>query len=184
MTLPVYPPSIAGVAPEDVARFVCKTEIVGNCWQWIKHSEKVNCRPRFKYKGKDWPAARAAYDMFCGVIPTSMFVCHHCDNPCCVRPSHLWLGTAADNMRDRDAKGRGKAYFALPGAVHPRGENNSNAKLTEESIALIISDPRSSYKVAAELGVDQTLVSRIRRGKAWKHISLSLIASKSQGAAS
>lgn len=75
------------------------------CWVWN------GSKNRFGY-GKitinkcGFMAHRLSYLLFCGDIPSHMCVLHHCDNPSCVRPDHLWLGTRTDNNLDRDRKGR------------------------------------------------------------------------------
>jgi hypothetical protein len=60
------------------------------------------------HRGRNIMAHRAAFDLCCDEIPDGMFVCHACDRPSCVAPSHLWLGTPLDNVRDKIRKGRAK----------------------------------------------------------------------------
>lgn len=102
-----------------VERFWEKVSIVegDGCWEW-KAARYSN-----GYGAFSWPvvdrreralAHRASYELTYGTIPPGMLVCHHCDNPPCVRPDHLFLGTNSDNMRDASVKGR-----TLKGDRHP-----------------------------------------------------------------
>lgn len=93
-----------------------------------------------------------------------MFVCHKCDNPPCVNPEHLFLGTPKDNVADMISKGRGRL------GVRERGELNFNAKLTAEQ-ALAIKQSKEPSKVLADrYGIHFTHVNRIRRGVKWAHL--------------
>ena len=107
-----------------------------------------------------------------------MHVCHHCDNPPCVNPDHLFLGTPSDNSSDmvkkhRQAKGsRSGAY------IHPekivRGEQVGTAKLTKEQVIEIrtkyITKRYSQYFLAKEYNVSRGNISDILRKKSWRHI--------------
>ena len=92
---------------------------------------------------------------------------HTCDNPPCVNSEHLYLGTQADNMRDRDKRGRHR-YVAHP------GEANGQAKLTDEQalemIARYEAGGVAQRELAAEYGVSQTIVSLIVNRKIWRHL--------------
>lgn len=80
-----------------------------DCWEW--HGTLSEHRPGFKYgrlrfQNKNYDAHRVSYTLHKGPIPAGMFVCHSCDNPPCVNPAHLWLGTLQDNHKDAELKGR------------------------------------------------------------------------------
>ena len=75
------------------------------CMEWTGHRNQSGYGQHGR-DGKRWMAHRISYEMHNGPIPQGMQVCHHCDNPPCVRPDHLFLGTARDNARDRQNKGR------------------------------------------------------------------------------
>jgi hypothetical protein len=104
--------SLAGkVRPlvDVVVRFERKFEKTDGCWLWTGHLNRGGYG-EIRIKGRAVSAHRFAWQLVHGPIPIGMLVMHRCDNPTCVRPDHLALGTDADNMRDRDAKGRGKVW--------------------------------------------------------------------------
>ncbi|MDG1950134.1 MAG: HNH endonuclease [bacterium] len=109
-------------------------------------------------------AHRAAWELESGPIPDGLHCCHHCDNPPCVNVNHLFLGTDADNMADKEAKGRGNQ---AKGSAHVR------AKLTEEDIpgirSLLAMGASHTY-LARIYGVGHTTIGSINTGKAWSHV--------------
>jgi hypothetical protein len=114
-------------------------------------------------KGKASLAHRVVYEGVHGTIPEGMLVCHRCDNPKCCNPEHLWLGTNEENIADMKAKGRARG---------PVGEKNKNAKLTEVQVLEIRANTTESQEaIAQRYGVSQVLVSKIKRGGAWSHLS-------------
>lgn len=124
-------------------------------------------------------AHRYSFELAYGPVPEGLFVCHHCDNPACVRPSHLFLGTAKDNTHDMIDKGRAHQTFSEHPEVIPRGdrhytrrnpelvrrgEDAGNAKLTNaqaHQIRARYAAGERGYKLAAEYGVSKAQVSRI-----------------------
>jgi hypothetical protein len=96
-----------------------------------------------------------------GDIPEGLMVLHRCDNPPCVRPGHLFLGTAKDNAVDMTRKGRN---FRVPTR---RGEANESAKITVAIAEAIRTSPRQGIDLAQEYGISKSLVSLIRLGKRW-----------------
>ncbi len=130
------------------------------CWNWTG-STHIQGYGRIKKNGVDMLAHRASWEIHNGPIPPGMCVCHKCDNPPCVNPAHLFLGTHQDNMADRDAKGRN---------VHAWGERAGSAKLTWVKVAEIrkLKGVVSQRAVAKQFGVTQCTISCIQSGKTWK----------------
>ena len=101
------------------------------CWNWT--GGKDHSYGAFCLGGKNLRAHRASYVFFRGDIPPGIHVCHHCDNPICVNPAHLFLGTTKDNMADKVAKGRQPRGDDAPTRRFPgllAGERCGTAKLT------------------------------------------------------
>lgn len=84
----------------------------GECWLW-RGAHVPAGYGKLYFRGSNWYAHRLAYTLANGDIPDRMHVCHTCDNPPCCNPAHLWVGTAQDNMQDRERKGRGVRSQAL-----------------------------------------------------------------------
>lgn len=128
------------------------------CWAWTA-SHDVDGYGQFK-SGR---AHRFSYELHHGAIPEGLLVCHHCDNPGCVNPAHLFLGTNADNNHDRDQKQR-----------QCRGEDQHTAKLTERDVrtarALCTLGARLS-EIALRFGVSRRTVARVATGESWKHVA-------------
>jgi hypothetical protein len=76
------------------------------CWPWIGGCTDKNGYGQMRFRGKNELTHRIAYILTHGSIPDGLFACHHCDNPPCCNPHHLFEGTALDNMRDAISKGR------------------------------------------------------------------------------
>ena len=154
---------------DDVAlRFVAQVEVLqpNECWPWIG-CIGTGGYGRFGMHRTSWRAHRVAWELTNGPIPDGLCVLHHCDNPPCVNPAHLFLGTDADNVADMVAKGR---QSAAP------GERNGYAKLTADQVREIYARYHAGgilqRELADEYGINQTNVSSITRGKRWRHVTL------------
>jgi hypothetical protein len=77
-----------------------------DCWEWQNATNNIGYGMFRWSTGKMRTAHRASYELYIGPIPANMLVCHKCDNPKCVNPEHLWVGTRKDNYDDMVSKGR------------------------------------------------------------------------------
>ncbi len=138
------------------------TPNIGPCWVWTG-----NCTVGYgmiKIERRQRHAHRISWELHNGNIPDGLWVLHRCDNPPCVNPAHLFLGTAADNARDRVRKGRGNS---------PVGIRNYHHKLDDDEIRkirkMLVSGICQS-EIAKIFGVTQSNVSHIATKKSWNHV--------------
>lgn len=152
-------------ALEDLARFMQHVYMTGRaeCWLWI--GNKPDGRyGHFSVSGKIYKAHRWLYALVCGEIPEGMVIRHKCDNPSCVNPAHLTIGTHADNVADKYERGR---------APNRQGEKHPLARLTEDKVKEIrrmseLGWPNS--RIAAEFGVSTQHVGKVVRRENWRHV--------------
>lgn len=121
--------------------------------------------PQLKVDHKPWSVHRLAWTLSYGPIPQGMRVCHHCDNPPCCNPDHLFLGTDGDNARDRNAKGRHRRVF---------GELNSRAKLTAAGVLAIrreYAPPAINQRtLARQYSVSRRTIADVLGRRTWQHL--------------
>jgi len=131
-----------------------------DCWSWLGSKTKKGYGKISNPQKSGWVLAhRIAYKIFFGTIPEKLCVLHRCDNPECVNPTHLFLGTYLDNTKDRISKGRTNGC---------PGEKNSACKLKQDDVLLIKSDKRKYQQIADGYNVSLSLITKIKNGKLWK----------------
>lgn len=148
-------------------RFWAKTEKIPfhDCWEWVGPRLPRGYGYMFDPTGKGQKtyAHRFAYFLANGPIAGGLSVLHRCDNPSCVRPDHLFLGTQAENLADMDAKGRRRHRAML-------GEDNATSKLTVDSVLMVRQSDASGASLARLLGVTKECVYAIRKRRTWAHL--------------
>lgn len=149
-------------------RFWRNVEKSDGCWTWLGSRNRDGYGVfRGEIEGTVYRTAhRYSYALKNGPIPSYLSVCHVCDNPPCVRPDHLFLGTNAENMLDKFAKGRQRGV--------PPGEAHWNAALTRDQAAAILIDPRPHSLIAAEFNVSTGTISDIKRRRSWPELGKEL----------
>lgn len=169
---------------DDFIRFIRKLSRVpgqgptGDCWEWIagRYEEGYGS---FWFAGRSYGAHRIAFWIEHRRW-SEKFICHRCDNPPCVRPSHLFEGTEADNSADMANKGRAARFTGdnhpsrkYPERV-PRGEDHHAARLTTKTVldirALYAAGGVQQKDIAKQFGLSARLVGKIVRRESWAHI--------------
>lgn len=164
MSLPLAPAYLRSAEARFVAR-VDPTVGLDSCWPWmgtIGRKGYGQLSVGGKYGGRTVLAHRMAWEREHGPIPDGLQVCHACDCPPCCNPSHLFLGTSADNQHDKAAKGRA-----------PRGEANPAAVLTVaevHSIRAAVAAGTTYTQAGADHGVSRTTAKLIATRQRWSHV--------------
>lgn len=143
------------------------------CWRWRGSTIKqgYGTIPAEPPRTKNLRAHRLMWFYARGQIPDGFDVLHHCDNPPCVNPNHLFIGTDADNSRDAWSKGR-NIIQTDPSRVRRRGEAHKLAKLTDKAVLQIraLHGKIPSKELAARFGVSPQLISMVASNKVWRHV--------------
>lgn len=158
-------PKAKGSLEERFWRFVTEGE-KHSCWEW-RGKLLPNGYGRISVGERDLGAIgahRVSWSLFNKAeIPAGMVVMHSCDNPSCVNPHHLSIGTPKDNTQDMIAKGRKKV-------VAPLGEGNGKAKLTVEKVKLIKQSNLKTAELARQFGLSENCIRGVRIGRTWSHV--------------
>lgn len=143
-------------------------EGMSNCWEWTA-SKSRDGYGSIGYKNKHLKAHRVSFEIFNQKIPEGMQVLHVCDNPSCVNPDHLFLGTQQDNIKDMYNKNR---------EARLKGSKNGRSVLTESQVLEIRYEYNKNksfveglqYQLAEKYGVTKSVILKVISGKSWKHV--------------
>lgn len=141
--------------------FVAKVNKTADCWFWTGAQTKGY--GQFVLNKRHGYAHRFAWEFENGPIPAGKVICHACDTPLCVRPSHLFCGTAKDNVADKIAKGRAKTGVT-------RGAANASVKVKDINAGKIIdmfNEGMKCREIGPVFGISKSTVSNILRGQHW-----------------
>lgn len=155
------------VPPDLIRRFWPKIRRTRGCWEWTSSKNPRGYGLISQFQKNRWIAHRLSWVLHIGPIPKNKFVCHKCDNPGCVNPKHLFIGTHKENMLDRLRKGRTAS-----------GERNAGHKLTKSQVNKIRSiktihglrkrsDGITRADLAKKYGVHKETIHRVLRNEMW-----------------
>ncbi len=145
---------------ERLAHYMGAVDARG-CQEWFGARATNGGYGILKWEGRMHPVTRLVWQAQRGPIPAGMVVCHRCDNPPCCALDHLFIGTKADNNRDRKEKGR---------SAPKHGRHNGRAILSEAEVIRIRADSRSLQKTADAYEVSKSTIADIRSGRRWRHV--------------
>lgn len=179
------------ITEKDKKRFWSKVDIplgddgkpdTDKCWMWTAGIFKNNYG-KFNICGKMVRAHRVAYILKYNKFDETMCVLHKCDVRGCVNQKHLWLGTKADNNRDRKNKGRNNSPCGDKNGTHTHpesrtsGEKNGRSKLTWKKVDEIRLSAEKQKDLAVKYNVDPSIISEIKGNKIWRFMPPALITS-------
>lgn len=130
------------------------------CWLCVSHKWKnKKGYPRIEREKETTTMVRYLYKKLIGDIPKGLCACHKCDNPMCINPHHIFLGTNMDNTIDKMNKKR-----------QATGERTGNHKLTNEQVIYIFKSKKGTRELGRIFNVDHSQIVRIKQGKKWKRL--------------
>lgn len=132
------------------------------CWEWQGYRDP-NGYGRLNIDGKPMLAHRLSWELHCAPVPEGLSVLHKCDNPPCVNPYHLFIGTQLANIADMHRKGRARQGVS-------RGSEHGCAKLSEDQVREIRASADKRINLASRYGVSRRQMADIQNGKSWRHI--------------
>jgi hypothetical protein len=169
----------AELAASADERFWAKVNKSGpdDCWEWAGYCRPPSHYGQVSYKGTLWSAHRLSWFLTHGPIPDGLWVCHHCDNPRCVNPAHLFLGTPHENFLDAAQKGRMASGPEHGMNRHPErrthGERNGCSRLTSGQVLEIRSlfgNGAGYRELATRYGVSDSCIRSVAHRVTWRHI--------------
>jgi hypothetical protein len=160
--------------PPRIERFWMRVDKTDDCWLWtgVINHERGGYGYFYDDDQRLRRAHRVAWELETGeVLPPSVALCHECDTPACVRPSHMFKGTQTDNMKDMRRKGRGHTF--TPDNVE-RGGDRYNAVLNDDLVRELRAIRAAGGNVTAaarRMGVSQAAAQLAASGKSWRHVT-------------
>lgn len=143
-----------------------RTKRNGECIEFVGAKDKKGYG-RVWHGSKVRLAHRVSFELSRVDATEGLMVCHHCDNPACINPAHLFLGEHADNTSDMLVKGRSQKQW---------GAGHSQVKLTEDQVVAIRLDDRPYLAIAADYGISRSSVGNIKSGHAWGRLKSEVVA--------
>ena len=138
------------------------------CWNWHRKMEpRTYCTIKVDRSRCNRYVHHVSWEIHYGPIPDGLFVLHRCDNPRCVRPDHLFLGTNSDNMKDCSQKGRINGCTTM--SWH--GELSPKSKLTWDAVTDIRTNGDSLTTLAARYGVTKGTIWKVRMNMVWSEVA-------------
>jgi hypothetical protein len=147
---------------KQIKRFLSKVQKTESCWIWTG-ARNDKGYGNFRLNGKTVYSHRVSYEIHKGPIQHKLFVCHSCDNPICLNPGHLFLGSQKDNMVDMKAKGRASRV------VRSEGEEHWCSKLDYNKAVEIRASTESQRSLGLKYEVSQYAIYAVKTGKTWKN---------------
>ena len=136
------------------------------CWLWLGRPNHDGYGV-FYLKGKYLRSHRVAWTVFVGQVPDGMLVCHSCDVPNCVNPGHLWIGTAADNNRDRAKKGRSHIHSSHKYRKMQRKQARTRRQLSDNDVLAIRASNESDTALSNQYKISRRAIWAIRNRKTY-----------------
>lgn len=148
-------------------RFWSKVNRSSGCWEWAGRVDEDGYG-RMKVGGIFYRAHRLSFEIANGPIAAGVHICHHCDNPRCVRPDHLYAGSPQTNRQDTVDRKRAYRWHG-----RRRGEKNPASKLTEKDVLEVHrlrTQGRSIQKIADQYRVSARAITDVLSGATWSHL--------------
>lgn len=146
------------------SRILVKFRGVSGCWEWYGYITKYGYG-QTTYRSKSILANRLSWMLFNGELKKELDVCHHCDNPKCINPDHLFVGTASENIQDCFNKNR-KSH---------KGVNHPGAKITDDDVKKILQLRRTGWtyrKLSDRFKISVGAVNCVINRRTWKHVDI------------